>query len=120
MRLCINPQIVVPQLCPVAHAGRALVLAVIHTAWRCVLCTPLLRCFLHGPAGLCTALACTCNPSCSLVCIPATFHARCSLAAELAAADGAKGPGSLRVGLLDNLWNMNGEQLLTGARVSEA
>ncbi|KAL4420339.1 hypothetical protein ABPG77_006146 [Micractinium sp. CCAP 211/92] len=54
--------------------------------------------------------------------LEATAHALAyfGLAAELAAADGAKGPGSLRVGLLDNLWNMSQEQLLAGARVSEA
>ncbi len=42
----------------------------------------------------------------------------CRLAAELGAAD-AKGPGSLRVGLLDNLWTMSKQQLLAGAKVHE-
>lgn len=51
---------------------------------------------------------------------PAALLSCCSLAAELAAADGAKGPGSLRVGLLDNLWAMSKDQLLAGTRVSEA
>ncbi|KAI7844450.1 hypothetical protein COHA_001954 [Chlorella ohadii] len=40
------------------------------------------------------------------------------LAAELGAAD-AKGPGSLRVGLLDNLWTMSEQQLLVGAKVHD-
>ena len=40
------------------------------------------------------------------------------LAAELGSA-GAKGPGSLRVGLLDNLWTMTEQQLLEGALVHQ-
>lgn len=32
---------------------------------------------------------------------------------------GAKGPGTLRVGLLDNLWTMTEQQLLEGAKVHE-
>ncbi|PSC74808.1 Hydroxyethylthiazole kinase isoform A [Micractinium conductrix] len=41
------------------------------------------------------------------------------LAAELAAADGAKGPGSLRVGLLDHLWTLSQEQVLAGSKIRE-
>lgn len=40
------------------------------------------------------------------------------VAAELGA-EGARGPGSLRVGLLDNLYTANPEQLAAIARVSE-
>ncbi|EFN53626.1 hypothetical protein CHLNCDRAFT_53510 [Chlorella variabilis] len=41
------------------------------------------------------------------------------LAAQLAVEDGAVGPGSLRVGLLDSLWTMTEQQLREGARVLE-
>lgn len=41
-----------------------------------------------------------------------------SLAAELGAQE-AKGPGSLRVGLLDHLWGMTEQQLVAGARLRE-
>lgn len=76
----------------------------------------------------CHAMPCHCRGaalqspprSCFPHCTPAAHSSCCSLAAELAAAGGAKGPGSLRVGLLDNLWSMGEEQLLAGARVSEA
>ena len=44
---------------------------------------------------------------------------RCRLAAQLAVEDGAVGPGSLRVGLLDSLWTMTEQQLREGARVLE-
>ena len=40
------------------------------------------------------------------------------LAAELGA-QGAVGPGSLRVGLLDRLWTMDEAQLLGGVRLRE-
>ena len=55
-------------------------------------------------------------------CLHANLHppSRSShrLAAELGSV-GAKGPGSLRVGLLDNLWTMTEQQLLEGAKVHE-
>ena len=41
-----------------------------------------------------------------------------SLAAELGS-QGAQGPASLRVGLLDCLWRMEEQQVLDGARVTE-
>jgi hypothetical protein len=42
----------------------------------------------------------------------------CRLAAELGS-QGAKGPASMRVGLLDCLWSMEEQQVLDGARVTE-
>ena len=42
----------------------------------------------------------------------------CRLAAELGSRD-AKGPASLRVGLLDCMWSMEEQQVLDGARVTE-
>ena len=64
------------------------------------------------PAGACTR-------SCDLLPTPArpSLPAR-SLAAELGAR-GAAGPGSLRVGLLDQLWMLSEQQLLEGAKVRE-
>lgn len=52
----------------------------------------------------------------SLLALPAV--SLCRLAAELGS-QGAKGPGSLRVGLLDNLWTLTEEQLTAGAKVQQ-
>ena len=49
---------------------------------------------------------------------PPLFRSSHRLAAELGSV-GAKGPGSLRVGLLDNLWTMTEQQVLEGAKVHE-
>ncbi len=42
----------------------------------------------------------------------------CRLAGELAASD-AKGPGSLRVGLLDKLWTLGEAEVLAGVKLTE-
>ena len=42
----------------------------------------------------------------------------CRLAGELAARE-AKGPGSLRVGLLDRLWTLGEAEVLAGVKLTE-
>ena len=42
----------------------------------------------------------------------------CRMAAELALKDGAKGPGSLRVGMLDALHNLTQEQVKSLQKVN--